>query len=102
MITVTSNTIITPLVFNVGKTQHLVQDGKVNLPSLQHLLSFRFIPAYPHSRLQTPSGHFVLSIVYSFYTFLQPHILLSEKLLSTSPFLAPTSDRVCRTPFTLR
>src|SRR5439155_26275642 len=48
--------IITPLVFNIRQTQHLVQDGKVNLPSLQHLLAFRFIPAYPHSRFQTPSG----------------------------------------------
>ena len=37
--------IITALVFNVRQTQHLVQDGKVNLPSLQHLLPFRFIPA---------------------------------------------------------
>src|SRR5215471_1704372 len=44
--------IITPLVFNIRKTQHLVQDGKVNLPSLPYLLSFRFIPAYTHRRLQ--------------------------------------------------
>src|SRR5262249_45521671 len=55
--------LITTLVFNVGRPLHLVLDGNVELSSLSHLLSFRCIPAYPHRRLSTLSGHFELTIV---------------------------------------
>jgi hypothetical protein len=58
---------------------------------LPHLLSFRFIPAYTHRRLQTLSGHFVLSTVYSFYTVLQLYSAVRKTPCRCPRFLHPQS-----------